>query len=588
MSTDWVAALKGIIECMGKIAVEASQLRGELRNLAQALLDATEEKPIATAQSSPASVVATADTVAVAESLPTPLDEMLSTPSTSSTAPILATEAKPAEFSATENGTPAESSPAIPGFVKMPKPPAPPPYPGMARPVINRELPTAFTRDEPPPRSPMEAAGDSAYVPSPFPRYVPGKWGAPTDEEFPNLVARCRLKAEATRWFIKRQQLQREGAPLSEIEEQQADIIRRAKELPDCFLWVIHGGVYSPTNLAQFGNLAGCYDTVATAMNLAREISAENSNVLFERVLNLVAEAQSGLRTSIDAVNGPTDPDQKGVYDWLRQKASQKQIYIPRYMRGEDRADPSRWESVLTRLTGLENDLKQYRKRDLSKKKQLQKLRYELKVIVGQPEGVEEHWRTVASTVDSLVQDGLPPSHLELRELLLPVFEIVPEMDNLPAGFQRALAEIDRYLANKPDATEQPAAAREPSPEAREAAKLLEGVTMVLIGGQQRPAAKEAIIETFRLKDLLWVEIDEYQSLDTFEPYIARPDVAVVLLAIRWSRHSFGEVLHICDRFDKPLVRLPAGYNPNQIAAQIMGQCSDRLAARRAASAAPA
>jgi len=398
-------------------------------------------------------------------------------------------------------------------------------------------------------------------------------------------VARCKLKAEATRWFIKRQQLLREGAPISEIDEQQADIIRQAKELPDCFLWVIHGGALSPTNLAQFGNLAGCYDTVATAMSLAKEVAAESSNVLFERCLNLVAEAQSGLRTSIDAVNGPTDPDQKSVYDWLRQKASQKQIYIPRYMRGEDRADPARWESVLARLTSLENDLKQHRKRDLSKKKQLQKLRYELKVIVGQPEGAEEHWRTVAATVDALVQDGLPPSHLELRELLLPVFESIPDMDNLPAGFQRALAEIERYLASKSDTVESHAAAREPTPEAREAAKLLDGVTMVLIGGQQKPAAKEAIISTFGLKDLLWVEIDEYQSLDTFEPYIARPDVAVVLLAIRWSRHSFGEVLHICDRFDKPLVRLPAGYNPNQIAAQIMSQCSDRLAARRAATA---
>jgi len=384
-------------------------------------------------------------------------------------------------------------------------------------------------------------------------------------------VARCKLKAEATRWFIKRQQLLREGAPISEIDEQQADIIRQAKELPDCFLWVIHGGALSPTNLAQFGNLAGCYDTVATAMSLAKEVAAESSNVLFERCLNLVAEAQSGLRTSIDAVNGPTDPDQKSVYDWLRQKASQKQIYIPRYMRGEDRADPARWESVLARLTSLENDLKQHRKRDLSKKKQLQKLRYELKVIVGQPEGAEEHWRTVAATVDALVQDGLPPSHLELRELLLPVFESIPDMDNLPAGFQRALAEIERYLASKSDTVESHAAAREPTPEAREAAKLLD--------------AKEAIISTFGLKDLLWVEIDEYQSLDTFEPYIARPDVAVVLLAIRWSRHSFGEVLHICDRFDKPLVRLPAGYNPNQIAAQIMSQCSDRLAARRAATA---
>ena len=56
-----------------------------------------------------------------------------------------------------------------------------------------------------------------------------------------------------------------------------------------------------------------------------------------------------------------------------------------------------------------------------------------------------------------------------------------------------------------------------------------------------------------------------------------RPDVAAVLLAIRWSSHSYGEVKSFCDDYDKPLIRLPAGYNTNQVAAQIMQQASGRL-----------
>ena len=54
--------------------------------------------------------------------------------------------------------------------------------------------------------------------------------------------------------------------------------------------------------------------------------------------------------------------------------------------------------------------------------------------------------------------------------------------------------------------------------------------------------------------------------------------VAVVVLAIRWSSHSYGEVKQFCEQYGKPLVRLPAGYNPNQVAAHIVAQCSDRLA----------
>ena len=52
---------------------------------------------------------------------------------------------------------------------------------------------------------------------------------------------------------------------------------------------------------------------------------------------------------------------------------------------------------------------------------------------------------------------------------------------------------------------------------------------------------------------------------------------APVLLAIRWSSHSFGDVRQFCERHGKPLVRLQAGYHPNQVALQIVSQCSGRL-----------
>src|SRR6202022_1331810 len=93
----------------------------------------------------------------------------------------------------------------------------------------------------------------------------------------------------------------------------------------------------------------------------------------------------------------------------------------------------------------------------------------------------------------------------------------------------------------------------------------------------RRPDALEALRTSFGLGELLWVETREHQSLEGFEPYVARPDVAVVLLAIRWSSHSFGDVREFCDRHGKPLVRLQAGYHPNQVALQIVSQCSGRL-----------
>ena len=53
--------------------------------------------------------------------------------------------------------------------------------------------------------------------------------------------------------------------------------------------------------------------------------------------------------------------------------------------------------------------------------------------------------------------------------------------------------------------------------------------------------------------------------------------VAAEQLAIRWSSHGFGEVKEFCDKYGKPLVRLPAGYNPNQVAFHLLSQVGDRL-----------
>jgi len=113
-------------------------------------------------------------------------------------------------------------------------------------------------------------------------------------------------------------------------------------------------------------------------------------------------------------------------------------------------------------------------------------------------------------------------------------------------------------------------------------ARLLGGKSVVLIGGSRRRGAQESLERAFALEDLVWIETKEHQAVAAFEPLIARRDVALVLLAIRWSSHSFRDVKPDCDRHDKPLVRLPGGYNPNQVAAQILSQCSGQLESRAA------
>ncbi len=97
-----------------------------------------------------------------------------------------------------------------------------------------------------------------------------------------------------------------------------------------------------------------------------------------------------------------------------------------------------------------------------------------------------------------------------------------------------------------------------------------------MIGGERRSWAADALTQAFALNELIWIEGHD-QSYADFEPQVARPEVAVVILAIRWSRHGFGEVKEFCDRYNKLLVRLPGGYSPNLVAFHMLSQVGERL-----------
>src|SRR5205823_1745558 len=146
-----------------------------------------------------------------------------------------------------------------------------------------------------------------------------------------------------------------------------------------------------------------------------------------------------------------------------------------------------------------------------------------------------------------------------LRDPLLPIVDDLPDLEGLPGGFDRALRELERYRAALPPPPAE-AVAPEPTPEVRAVADLLRGRSLVFIGNVANPAGRDALIRAFELDDLDWVVAREHQSIDGFEARIARPEVALVLLPIKFSSHSFGVVKAFCDRYGKPLVRLPAGY----------------------------
>jgi hypothetical protein len=294
-----------------------------------------------------------------------------------------------------------------------------------------------------------------------------------------------------------------------------------------------------------------------------------------EQSLPLLAEAQSALRAAMQMLRRPDEPEQTEVFEWLKTTAARRHVYIKRFMRAGDLADSSRWDDLLDHIDVMDAKCRKARSWSPQQESAFELIRSRVKPIQ-EGQAAEQEWHDVIEAVNELVKSGVPPSNRELRELLLPAIDGPPEPDDLPEGFRLVLREIDRFLATRrPPADEENPP--EPTAEVLEARRLLQGRTVVLIGGIRRRGPQRLLKTALGLAELIWIETREHQSITAFEPAVARPEVSLVLLAIRWTSHVFGEVKQFCDRYGKPLVRLPGGYSPNQVAAQILAQSSGQL-----------
>ena len=435
---------------------------------------------------------------------------------------------------------------------------------------LRLRTPEAEKRSTPsPPRLPPLRIGSQAEEPEAVSHVA----SHATDADLPLIEARCRLKAEGARWVMARSRRIQEGALYeTQIERPIREIIGQARQL-GCFLWMISPYFSPPVNLTLIENVTGCFEAAADAVGLVRQIlgSLEEESGNFEEALELMAVAQSALRVAIEQVDRRRDTDQQELFRWLHHTTGEHQVYIRRHMRIDDAADPFSWPRIRDRIAAL-GEKRQQAKRRLG---QTKRVGHHVRRILSDG-GTAHDWRQITETTGEMLADGTPPSNRDLRNVLLPVIDQIPEECELPTGFHAVLREIDHFLASRPDDSSI-RITEAPTLEVQRAAELLQGKSIVLIGGDRRPQAESALKDALALKQLIWLEAREHDSYHSFEPYIARADVALVLLAIRWSSHSFGEVKTFCERYGKPLLRLPGGYNPNRVAHQIVNQCSERL-----------
>ncbi len=416
----------------------------------------------------------------------------------------------------------------------------------------------------------------------PDPRFEAMVAAAGDDSALLEIVTRCRMKAEGARWAATRQIRIFEGADFrAEVAPRDREVIEKAGGIPGCFLWTNTANFRPPEDLNLMDELADCFEVMAEAVTLVLALldAPRARRAHLAQGLDLLAETQSALRVAILRVGGTNDSDQFKVYQWIRQVANAEGHFIHRYMKLEDPAEPTRAPWARSQIAALMSGFEQEGQRGRQREARIKTLRFHASRL-GKTDGDRYHWQKIVQTVHEMViLENVPPSSVEIRDTLIPVWESMPEIDDPPSGFSLVLREIDRYLADQESSATANGSRPAPrdSAETRAVADLLRGRAVLMIGGQRQRHAQAALASAFDLSELIWFDAKEHGSNEFFRPSIARNDVALVLLAIRWSSHSFGDVKVDCDRAGKPLVRLPAGYNPQQVAVQILTQCSDQL-----------
>jgi hypothetical protein len=124
-------------------------------------------------------------------------------------------------------------------------------------------------------------------------------------------------------------------------------------------------------------------------------------------------------------LNAPDDPDPLAAYEWIKETAARHRIDLKRYMRADDLADLARWPDLLARIEVMAAGSQPPRLLG----PWIERARKHQKTIL-EGKGTDQDWRAVIEAVEAMIGEGVSPSHREIRDLLLPVIDHLPDRDD--------------------------------------------------------------------------------------------------------------------------------------------------------------
>lgn len=106
---------------------------------------------------------------------------------------------------------------------------------------------------------------------------------------------------------------------------------------------------------------------------------------------------------------------------------------------------------------------------------------------------------------------------------------------------------------------------------------LVKGKTLLMIGGEARADAVRSLEEKLRFKEVVWKETHAHRPIEPLQLEISKDEIDIVAVLVRFGDHAFSTLRKTANRHGKVFLHLPAGYNPNQVAHQIIEQADRQL-----------
>jgi hypothetical protein len=173
--------------------------------------------------------------------------------------------------------------------------------------------------------------------------------------------------------------------------------------------------------------------------------------------------------------------------------------------------------------------------------------------------------------VTQAMEDGIPPSDKELRTMLAGYHYILATSDNKKvkklADHVRADTMLDKTKGQ--DKVEEEIEAN--SLELEQLIPLTRGKTVLFVGGAKGQGwRKNDYVKAMELGDLIWPDAEEQTKPSALATNVEKADI--VCLLIRFSRHSFKNVIDEAKAAGKMTAILPRGLGLNTIVHELHSQ----------------